>query len=250
MNLSVVMPVRNAAPFLDASIGSILGQTMREFELVILDDASGDDSTQILERWARRDSRIRLHRSDIHLGVVGASNRVVELSHAPLVARMDADDIAHRERLARQLAVLSSHPDVVLAGTMCDGIDARGRRMRPRDGWRIVRRSSAAPFPHGSIMFRRSAFDAVGGYREEHKGTEDHDLFHRLVHHGGIVVLPEVLYHYRYHAASASAPAMPALRKWLEPSLLRFALGCAVGARDLVSRIVVREGKVYPWRYE
>ena len=203
--LSVVMPVRDGLPFLDEIVRSILGQTFDDFELVALDDASTDDTLGALREWARRDARVRVFHSARRLGLSGSSNFVVERARAPFVARMDADDVAHPERLARQFEVLRGLPDVVLVGTLSEGIDAAGRRVRPRDRWRLLRSSAFPPFPHGSIMFRRAAFDAVGGYREECASWEDQDLFFRLARRGRIFVLPDALYYYRYHDASTTA---------------------------------------------
>ena len=159
--LSVVMPVHNAGPFLADAIGSVLDQTYSDFEFVILDDASTDGSFEVAREWATQDPRIRLERSCTNLGLVGSSNAVVELARADVIARMDADDISDPNRLARQWQVLSDHPDASLVGALADGIDARGRRVRPRDRWRIVRRSRWSPFPHGSVMLRRAPFESV-----------------------------------------------------------------------------------------
>lgn len=197
--LSVVMPVHNAVPFLDASISSILNQTIPDFEFVILNDASTDGSDRVLREWEKRDRRIRVIETDRKLGLAGSSNLVVSTSVAKIVARMDADDISHPDRLKRQFEIMTSHPDVVVVGTLCDGIDAAGRRTRPRDRWRIRRRSMYIPFPHGSAMFRREAFDRVGGYREEFVSGEDQNFFFRMTELGRVVTLPDVLYHFRYH---------------------------------------------------
>ncbi len=193
------MPVYNAAPYLDASIGSILAQTLTDFELVVLDDGSTDGSAEILGSWAARDPRVRVERVERRLGLVGSSNHVVRASRAPIVARMDADDVSHSERLARQAAVLDANPDAVLVGTLFEGIDRHGRIVRSRDRWRLLRRSPFAPFPHGSVMFRRDAFEAIAGYDEDAVYWEDFDLFRRLSRQGRILVLPEALYRYRFH---------------------------------------------------
>ena len=197
--ISVVMPVHNAMPYLDVSIRSILGQTFKDFEFVILDDASTDGSTAALQEWAEKDARIRLHRSERKLGLSVGSNFVVRLARTPLVARMDADDVSHPERLMRLWNVMQSQPDVALVGALCDGIDSKGRRIRPRDRWRLVRRSEFPPFPHGSVMFRRAVFEEFGGYNEEYTSAEDQELFLRIARSKRVVVLPDVLYHYRYH---------------------------------------------------
>src|SRR5205807_2873608 len=89
-------------------------------------------------------------------------------------------------------------------GTLADGIDAEGKQVRPRDRWRIIRRSRFAPFAHGSILFRKEAFDAVGGYKGSAQRVGDQDLYHRMAMKGRTVTLPEVLYHYRYHPENST----------------------------------------------
>src|SRR5262245_53463950 len=177
--LSVVMPVKNAEPFLDAAIDSILNQTFSDFEFIILDDASTDGTLCAARKWAARDPRIRVERSCRSLGLTESSNAVVALTRAEIIARMDGDDVSHSDRFRRQLKVLAEDEKLGLIGTLADGIDGAGRSVRPRDRWRIARRSRYVPFPHGSIMFRRSVFDAVGGYRDVGE-PEDLDLFHRM----------------------------------------------------------------------
>ena len=202
--ISVVMPVYNALPFLNDSISSILGQTLHDFEFVILDDASTDDSLVRLREWAARDNRIQIHSSKQRLGLSRSSNAVVAKARGSILARMDADDIAHPDRLRRQWEIIQNRPDVAVVGTLCNGIDASGREVRPRDRWRLVRRSGYIPFPHGSAMFRREVFDKVGGYDETASSAEDQELFSKMAVHGRIVTLPDVLYSYRYHSKNAT----------------------------------------------
>ena len=202
--LSVVMPVHNALPFLHESIRSILNQTFSDFEFVILDDGSTDGSAAALCDWEKRDSRIHVLQSERKLGLSASSNLVVRNSNAAVVARMDADDTCSPDRLKRQLEILERHPDVVALGTLCEGIDAGGRNVRPRDRWRVVRRSPYVPFPHGSAMFRRSAFDAIDGYSEEYSGGEDQNFFFKMKAVGRVVTLPDMLYQYRYHSGNAT----------------------------------------------
>jgi glycosyltransferase involved in cell wall biosynthesis len=202
--ISVVMPVHNALPFLSWSIESILEQTFSDFEFIILDDGSTDGSVELLREWAQRDARIQIYPNDQRLGLSGSSNAVVAKASAPIVARMDADDVAHHDRLRRQWEILEGNPDVVAVGALCNGINASGEVVRPRDRWRLVRKSVYIPFPHGSAMFRRDAFEAVGGYDESVVGAEDQDLFKRMTAKGRVVTLPDILYSYRYHSANAT----------------------------------------------
>lgn len=221
--VSFVMPVHNARPFLDESIGSVLNQTFADFEFVILDDASNDGSTEALREWARRDARIRLYESARNLGPAGSSNFVVEQARARLVARMDADDVSYPERLRRQWEVLERHPEVALVGTLYEGIDERGRRVRPRDRWRLSRGTIQPPFPHGSVLFRREVFEAVGGYRGECDGWEDQDLFLRMRRRARVVTINEPLYLYRFRSNSttvcAGAKAVGLRRRCLAEAL-------------------------------
>ena len=203
--LSVVMPVRNAAPYLDESIASILNQTFTDFEFVILDDASTDASAAIVRRWAARDNRIRLVQSPTPLGAAGSADRVVREARAPICARMDADDISDPRRLKAELDVLEAQPQVSLVGTLWEGIDPTGRGVRPRDRWRLMRGSVFAPFPHGSIMFRRDWFLGLGGYRAACEYWEDFDFYLRMEARGPIMVISDALYRYRFHAAAVTS---------------------------------------------
>ncbi len=198
------MPVGNAMPYLRESVASILGQTHPDFDFLIVDDATTDGSAEYLRDQAARDSRIRLERLQRPLGVVGAGNRAAELATTPLLARMDADDISAPRRLEIQLDTLERNPDAVLVGAMSDGIDAAGHRVRGRDRWRLLRRSMFPPFPHGSMMVRREAFESLGGYREACGGWHDTELILRMSSIGRVLVLPDTLYHFRYHTGSVT----------------------------------------------
>ena len=175
------MPVYNALPHLDAAVRSILDQSHRDFEFVIYDDASTDGSTERLRQWAAKDGRIRLFEGERNLGPVGSSTCVMEQSAAPLVARMDADDASIWNGSQRQLRLFGEKPGAGLVGTLFEVIDATGRRIRSPDFWRLARHSAFVPFAaHGSIMFRRSVFDQVGGHRLECEFWEDQDLVARM----------------------------------------------------------------------
>ena len=200
--LSVVMPARNALPFLDSSIESVLAQTFGDFELVIRDDGSTDGTAEALRAWAARDRRIRLTEGP-QLGLAESANWVVRAARAPLIARMDADDVARPDRLERQVELMRGAPDVVLTASLCDTIDGDGRRVRGVDFWRITRRSCFAPFPHTSVTFRREAFDAIGGYRSQCEFWEDLDFFLRMAERGRIAVIADDLVSHRQSRVSS-----------------------------------------------
>lgn len=248
MRLSVVMPVRNVAPYLDACIASILGQTYRDLEFIIGDDGSTDGSREIAERWARKDSRVALFESDAGLGPAGSSNWVVAQSRGELVARMDGDDIAHPERLRREIDALDADPHACLVGSLWEGIDPRGRRVRPLDRWHLAHPGPFAPFPHGSIMFRREAFDRVGGYRLEAEFWEDLDLYRRIQTVGRIIVIPAPLYQHRFSLLSTRLTSDSARVEASVDRMYRTALGrpAAAGAR-LLPRVFVSLGATRLW---
>lgn len=189
--LAVVMPVFNAMPFLDAAIESMLRQTKSDFEFCIYDDHSADGSFECAQAWARRDSRIRVERGAHRLGPVGSSNAAMAMTKADLVARMDADDISDPQRLEMQYSVFISHPKAVLVGSTFRLINRAGNRISPGTADRLI--ATDIPFRHPTIMVRRSAFDAAGGYRAGTDYFEDNDLYARLAEQGKCLVLRKPL---------------------------------------------------------
>ena len=200
--ISVVMPVHNALPYLDAAVESILGQTFRNFEFVILDDASSDGSTERLRDWASRDGRIKLLEEKQNLGPARSSERVARAASAPIVARMDADDVSYPTRLAEQLEVLQRHPDAGVVGGLYDVIDSKGRKIRGPEPWRLKQRGSVPPFGNGPLMYRRDIFERAGGYRQECEFWEDHDLILRMSAISKIMVVSHAIYQVRQSLVS------------------------------------------------
>jgi glycosyltransferase involved in cell wall biosynthesis len=196
------MAVHNGMPFLEESVRSILAQSFRDFEFVIGDDGSDDGSTELLRGLAEGDRRIRLLRRERKSGLAASANWVVSQTRAPLVAVAHADDRSAPDRLRLQLSVMAAAPDALLVGSLFDGIDEAGRVVRPPDCWRLTRPSPFAPFAHSSIMFRKDAFLAVGGYREQAEYWEDLDLYFRLALKGRLLVVPETLTSVRHSSIS------------------------------------------------
>lgn len=196
------MPVHNALPHLDAAVESILGQSFADFEFVILDDASTDASRERLRYWAQRDSRIRLLEVDQNLGTVHASNMVANAARAPFVARMDADDISHADRLRQLFEVISADPDIGLVASLCDVIDGSGRKVRDSEIWRLTRKSPFLPFAHGAMMYRRELVERAGGYHEGCEYWEDQDLALRVAEIAKIAIIPRPLFRVRQWAST------------------------------------------------
>ena len=209
LQISVVMPVHNALPHLDEAIESILAQTRSDFEFVIYDDASTDGSSERLQYWAGRDSRIKLFRGERNLGPAASSNEVVRYASAPLIARMDGDDISTPDRLERQAQLFAANSNVGIVASLCDVIDSEGRLLRKPELWRLTRKSIFTPFPHGSMMFRRELYDSIGGYRDECEFWEDLDFVLRASERTRILVIPEPLYRYRHSDTSTRIASRP-----------------------------------------
>jgi glycosyltransferase involved in cell wall biosynthesis len=213
--VSVLLPVRDAAATLDEAVSSVLSQTLTDLELVAIDDGSQDDSAARLEAWAARDHRVRLLRRPPR-GLVAALEEGRLACRAPFLARMDADDLCHPERLAAQLAYLELHPDIGVAGTLVEGLTVQGgllaRGMARYLAWSnglfepdaIAReRFVESPLVHPSVMLRRSVLDG-GGYRDG-PFPEDYELWLRLLARGvRLGKVPRVLLTWREHPNRAT----------------------------------------------
>jgi hypothetical protein len=190
--LSVVMPVHNAMPYLVTAIESVIGQTFADFDLFIGDDCSSDGALDCIRDFARRDSRIRFGRSDVHLGPVGSSNWVASQAVAPIVARMDADDVCNPRRFELQMKVLAKHPDAVMVGAFCDYIAKSGCHLLDCDRSFLLHGRLGA-FAHPTIMYRNQVFKELGQYRQGTDYFEDVDLFLRFSKAGNILVIADDL---------------------------------------------------------
>jgi glycosyltransferase involved in cell wall biosynthesis len=200
--VSVVMPVYNGERFLREAIQSILGQTLKDFELIVIDDASEDSTPQLLEALTSSDKRIRVHRLDRNSGAIAARNVGMSLAAADLIAPMDADDVALPHRLAVQSEFLGNHPDVDVVGGYVQIIDERGRdrsvKVQPTSpgltAWSFL---FVNPMFHSTVMMRRRIPEILRGYSAAYPGSEDFEFFSRASRHGRITNLPNVLVKYR-----------------------------------------------------
>jgi glycosyltransferase involved in cell wall biosynthesis len=203
--LSVVLPVFNGETFLDAAIASIRGQTFGGFELLVIDDGSQDASAAIAGGHAAQDQRVRVL-ANPGKGLVAALNFGITQATAPLIARMDADDIALPERFARQMARITAEPDLLALGTGTFRIDAAGNRLHatvppvePSEVAEVLQRVN--PMAHPTVVMRRTAVETVGSYRPAYLRAEDYDLWLRLAERGKLANLAEPLLEYRIAGA-------------------------------------------------
>lgn len=206
--ISVVLPVRDGAAFISEAVRSILGQTWRDFELLAVDDGSRDATPTILGRLAAEDPRVRVL-AQSPLGIVPALNRGVQAAAGRYVARMDADDLAAPERLALQAAVLEGDPAVAAVGSACRVIGLDGTILRVRCPPTRAAAVRAAlergnPMIHPTVLLRRQAMLAVGGYRPAFLLCEDYDLWLRLSERHDLVNLAQPLLDYREHPGQST----------------------------------------------
>ncbi len=235
----MLLPIWNGAATLSAALDSLAAQTLPDWELVAVDDGSTDGTGRLLEARARHDSRIRpLHLP--HGGIVSALNAGLAVARGPYVARLDADDTAHPERLARQAAWLDAHPET---GLVSCRVAFGGDPERSAGFARIVdwmnaclsredirlQRFRETPLPHPSVMFRRDLPVRYGGYADG-PFPEDWELWLRWLDAGVIMdKLPQVLLTWndppgrltRTHGNYAEAAFTRARIPWLARHLAR-----------------------------
>lgn len=207
--ISVVLPVKNGERYLEAAISSILGQTFRHIELLVVDDHSDDRTHEIAERFRSADGRIIFLKNPGN-GLVDGLNFGVASAKAGLIARMDADDIALPDRLQRQYDFLLAHPEYDVVGSQVREIDEEGvftgkTTTLPEHPSDVSEKLlEFCTLRHPTVLMRRAAFEAAGGYRPQCVAAEDLDLWLRMAERGRLINLHEPLLHYRVHPGQVS----------------------------------------------
>ncbi len=236
MKISVILPAYNAARYISLAIESTLAQTHRDFELIIVDDGSSDETPAIIQRYAERDARIRPYLS-IHRGVGETLNHALAEADSEWVAVMHADDIMEPIRLEKQIAFVKANPDIAVVSSFVYYIDQDGRRIgayrSALTNWeavsRLIAQSQSIGFHHPAVMMRKSIVQAVGGYLGEMFVNEDIELWTRIAREGHkVVVQPEFLLNYRIHEGSLSVRKRKdtfLLNQLIELNLERFHAG-------------------------
>jgi glycosyltransferase involved in cell wall biosynthesis len=195
--VSVVINAYNAEPYFAECLDSLLAQTLQDFEIIIVDDASTDRTPAIAEEYVRRDPRIRVERNERNLGIPATINRALALSRGKFVAKMDADDVSLPQRLERQVAYLREHAKVVMVGSWWARIDLEGRELGAQRPWpsneRLARQMlTRCVLMHTGVMYRGDLVRHIK-YREFFRYAQDYDLFLRMADEGEIAILPEIL---------------------------------------------------------
>lgn len=200
--VTVLMAVHNGEDYLQDAIQSILSQTFRDFEFLIVDDGSTDRSREIVQSF--RDGRIRLVETGRNIGLPAALNAGLREARGEYIARQDADDRSLPGRLEAQVALLDASPDIHAVGAWFQSIDGQGALFgcnRPAGASPEIAEQLAAglnPLAHGSVAFRRETVLDLGGYDERFWYAQDFDLWLRLVQNGrNLAVVPQDLYQRR-----------------------------------------------------
>ncbi len=210
--VTVLMPVYNGSRYLDEAIESILNQTFMDFEFLIIDDGSTDDSIKIIRSY--RDSRIRLVENENNLGQSTSLNKGINLALGEYIARMDQDDISLPERLEEQINYFKNHTDISVLGTWWKAIeDGEGNKIYkelrlPEDPdtcafWMYFYGNQ--PIAHPCSMFKKNEIKELGGYNEYYKVAQDLELWLRaLLNKLKFANVPKFLFHYRLHQNQGS----------------------------------------------
>ncbi len=208
MKLSVLMPVYNAERFLQEAIESVLGQTFKDFELIIINDGSTDNSQAIIDKYQAQDNRIRAYQQE-NKGLIATLNKGLKLAKADYVARIDADDACYPERLQVQYDYMLDNDDLILCGSFYDVIDDGSRfieQVRPPTSDEACRKSlmQGNIFIHSSVIYKKEVVLQIGGYRSAFKYAEDYDLWLRLIEVGKVGNIAQFLVQRRWHSTNTS----------------------------------------------
>jgi hypothetical protein len=226
--ISVVMPTYNGERFLRPAIDSILNQTLRDFELIVIDDGSTDSTPRILAEYKGKDDRLIVLTNERNLGIAAATNRGLAAARGEYVALQDHDDISLPHRFQTQLDFLRSHPEIALVGSAATLIDengvAYGFYVEPEDDielkWETLFR---CPISHTSVMARCRVFLDVGGYSTEKmlKVASDYDLLSRIVTRYQVANLGQPLVKWRRHPTASMITDETQLKRGIEGVSLR-----------------------------
>ena len=210
MKVSVVIPMREAAATVGEAVESILGQSLKDFECIVVDDDSSDESCALVDRFG--DNRIILERPGKRLGFAGAINHGLTMARGEYIARMDADDIARPDRLTRQVEYLDQHPDIAVCGTWARtfGLGKAFQYSPPTDHHELAAAAMFDnPFIHPTVMMRRAILEQYSlRYDESFNPAEDYALWIAIMQHERCSNLPEVLLDYRIRKEGMS------VRQW------------------------------------
>lgn len=200
LRLSVVMPVYNGSRYLKEAVNSILSQTYSDFEFIVINDGSTDNTLEILSSY--KDDRLIVINNNKNKGLVASLNLGIKSAKSTWIARQDADDYSDPSRLEKQVDFLKKHTDVIIVGSSMAVMNQESQITHkhsvlindPELRQELLLRS---PFAHGSVVFNKESVIKAGLYRQEYWPAEDYDLWLRLSKYGRLANIDEYLYVYR-----------------------------------------------------
>ncbi len=200
--VSVLMPAYNAEKYIGEAIESILNQTFKDFEFIIIDDCSTDNTWGIIQKYAEKDNRIVILRNEKNSKIPKTLNRGLSISRGKYIARVDADDWSYPYRLDKQINFMESHPEVGVSGgnmEVCDEtMNKIGLRRYNLDDGKIRKKIFRySPFSHPLIIFRADVAQNLRGYNEDLSDAEDYDLYFRIGRYYKFSNLDDILLKYR-----------------------------------------------------
>jgi glycosyltransferase involved in cell wall biosynthesis len=196
------LPVFNGERYIETAVRSILDQTLRDFELIIINDGSTDNTLELIKGYSYKDNRIKVLMNQENRGLVYSLNYGLANARGRYIARMDADDFSHPLRLAKQVAYLDSHPEIGLLGSAVCKINEKGQCIAtynlPGDDI-LIRWNSLfdCAFCHPSVMFRREFYEITGGYDPKMENAEDYALWSKMLTLTKTANLPDPLVNHR-----------------------------------------------------
>lgn len=211
--ISVILPAYNAQNTIGETIQSIITQTYRDWELIVINDGSTDDTRGVVMSF--KDNRIRYIENDGNKKLIYTLNRGIELASGEYIARMDADDICHPNRFEKQVKYMESHPDVIVCGTQINYFGTKSSNYRKlvfptKDKHLKEMLAMSTCFAHPTVMIRKSAL-IESGYRYDldYMNAEDYSLWIDLMNYGKFGNLPDHLLNYRVSDTQVSQPSNP-----------------------------------------
>lgn len=218
--VSVVLPACNVEKYVAEAIESILSQTFKNFELIILDDASTDKTWEIIKKYSKKDGRITPVRNRTNLYIAGNRNKGISLARGKYIVWQDADDVSLPRRIEKLVELMENNPDVGICGSylqsFVNGKDLDVRKYATDD--KTLRKNifKYSPVAQPAAIVRKSCFEELGLFNLEYPPAEDIDLSFRVGAKYKFANIPEVLLHYREHPGSATQTR---LRKQIQSTL-------------------------------
>lgn len=196
--VSVIMSVYNEEEIVMDAIESILNQTFKNFEFIIVNDGSTDKTPEILENYTKKDKRIKIITNSKNIGLTKSLNKAIKQARGKYIARMDADEISFKHRFEKQVEFLERNFDIALVGSFTKIVNKKNGKIlnfKPFLDYQSIKKAMffSNQFSHSSVMLRRDIIQELGGYNEDFIFAQDYELWLRIMQKWKIVNIPKFL---------------------------------------------------------